>query len=462
MGLNIVQIVADDLGFGDIGRFNNGLTHTPNIDRLFREGTTFANAFSASPVCAPARAALLTGRYPHRTGAIDTLEGRGLDRIALREQTAANAFSQAGYRTGLVGKWHNGALDPRFAPAARGFQHFVGFQGGWMDYWDWKISCNGQKREKDGRYLTDVWAEEASAFVADKDDRPFYLMLAFNAPHYPLQAHQADLEAVKSRMQVTEEVATIYAMVEAMDRAVGQVLGALEASGQLENTLVLFTSDNGPHLAGASARPNLNLRDFKGKVYEGGIHVPFAAYCPGTIPAGRTENSSLHFVDMLPTLLEATGAAPAAGALPMDGRSIWAALARSSVDDPTRYWQWNRYSPVQNCNAAVREGRWKLVFPPIPEAMIVTPEDLQMDEDLKYHPELHPTIRAGEPPRTVPSENAAELYDVDADPGETTNLASRYPDIVERLSGQLKGWFDSVEADRAVGLASNQHAGDEK
>ncbi|MGA9638420.1 sulfatase-like hydrolase/transferase, partial [Flavobacterium sp.] len=455
MTRNIVQIVADDLGFGDLGHFNGGVTHTPNIDRLFQKGATFTNAFSASAVCAPARAALLTGRYPHRTGAIDTLEGRGLDRIALRERTAADAFGAAEYRTGLIGKWHNGALDPRFSPTARGFEHFIGFQGGWLDYWEWTISDNGASRTKDGRYLTDVWAEAASSFVADQDPRPFYLMLAFNAPHFPLQAHEADLASVRSRVNVTTEVATIYAMVEAMDRAVGDVLAALEASGRLSDTLVLFTSDNGPHLGGASARPNLNLRDFKGTVYEGGIHVPFAAYCPGTIAEGQAIDSTLHFVDVLPTMLESTGVELAEGAQHVDGRSVWKTLAAAQVENPVRCWQWNRYSPVHNCNAAIREGRWKLVLPPIPEAMVVTPEDLEMDGDLKYRPGMHTTIRLGEPARSVPTDNEAELYDMEVDPGETTDLAGQHPKIVARLLLQLRGWFDSVEADRAIGLQSN-------
>jgi arylsulfatase B len=133
---NLVVIVADDMGYGDIGAFGNAAVQTPALDALAAEGLVLTQHYSASPVCAPARAGLLTGRYPHRTGAIDTLEGRGLDRLALRESTIADALKAAGYATGLIGKWHPGALDTRYHPNRRGFEQFAGFRGGWQDYWE--------------------------------------------------------------------------------------------------------------------------------------------------------------------------------------------------------------------------------------------------------------------------------------------------------------------------------------
>lgn len=449
MTYNIIQIVADDLGFGDVGYFNDGLTLTPNIDRLFAGGTRFGHAYSASPVCAPARAALLTGRYPHRTGAIDTLEGLGLDRLALDEKTIADAFRAGGYRTGLVGKWHNGALDPRYSPHRRGFESFFGFRGGWMDYWNWRLNRNDELVQGDGRYLTDVWGEAASEFVGAEDRRPFYLMLAFNAPHYPLQAHDADLASVRKRApDITDEVATIYAMVEAMDRAIGRMLTSLETAGRADRTIILFTSDNGPDLSKGSARPNLEFRGQKTKVWEGGIRVPFAIYGPGIVPQDKEVEGVLHFVDLLPTLLEACSVAPPEGGLPVDGVSRWSSLSDTPPDGAARYWQWNRYTPIETCNAAVREGSWKLVYPEIPAAMKMMPEDIEMDVALKYQPELHPTIRPRDYRADVGDDNPAQLFDLGNDPHEKRDLAAEHPDVTARLAAQLHEWFVSVERDR--------------
>ncbi|MBN9304688.1 MAG: hypothetical protein BGO82_11730 [Devosia sp. 67-54] len=445
---NIIQIVADDLGFGDLGFFNGGQTQTPNIDALFATGARFEPAYSASPVCAPARAALLTGRYPHRTGGIDTLEGRGLDRLSVEERTLADALQAGGYRTGLVGKWHNGALDPAYHPNRRGFDSFVGFRGGWMDYYDWRIFRNDEVVESDGRYLTDVWGEEAVRFIAAAGDSPYYLLLTFNAPHYPLQAPAADVERYRSTLGVTTEVATIYAMVEAMDRAIGRVREAVAASGRGDDTIIVFTSDNGPDLSGACARPNRDLRGRKGLAYEGGIRVPFVLNWPARVPEGRDIERLLHFVDVAPTLLAAAGVAPHPQARPFDGQSLLAALGDGAAAAAPRFWQWNRYTPVARCNAAVREGEWKLVFPPIPAAMRVTPEDLRVDEELKYHPERHPDISRGEPPRQVPPPAPPELYRIAADPGEQHDCAAADPERTARLQRMLDDWFAEVDAER--------------
>ena len=185
---NVVLIVADDMGYGDLGLFNDGRSSTPNIDAIASAGVCLTQHYSGSPVCAPSRAALLTGRYPQRMGAIDTLHGRGLDRMALSETTMADVFKAAGYGTGLVGKWHNGALDRRFHPNARGFDEFVGFSGGLSDYYDYALDLNGVEVEGDGRYLTDVLTGHALTFVRRHADVPFFLVVAYNAPHFPMQA----------------------------------------------------------------------------------------------------------------------------------------------------------------------------------------------------------------------------------------------------------------------------------
>lgn len=446
---NIIQIVADDLGFGDIGYYNGDSTRTPNIDALFETGARFDPAYAASPVCAPSRAALLTGRYPHRTGAIDTLEGRGLDRLSLTERTLADALKLGGYRTGLVGKWHNGALDPRYHPCRRGFDTFVGFRGGWMDYNDWRIVRNDTEVASDGRYLTDVWAEEAVRFVQASEDQPYYLLLAFNAPHYPLQAPAELVDRYRTDLQVTREVATIHAMVEIMDRAIGRVRLAVQQSGRGDDTLIIFTSDNGPDLAGACARPNRDFRGRKGLAFEGGIRVPFVLNWPAKVSIGTDIHRLLHFVDVAPTLLEAAGLPAHPEAKPFDGVSLLADIQGLSGAPATpHFWQWNRYTPVAGCNAAVREGNWKLVYPPIPEAMRVSPEDLAVDNELKYQPERHLSITPGEPQRTVPQALAPELYDLGSDPSEETDVAVERPTHLARLKRMMEDWFAEVDTER--------------
>ncbi len=162
---NILFILADDLGYGDFGAFNGGLSETPILDGLLQESVCFTQHYAASCVCNPSRAALLTGRYPHRTGSIDTLEWRGLERLALRETTLANLLQRAGYVTGLVGKWHLGAFDPRYHPLARGFDEAICFRGGMHDYYRWRLEFDHTIVRADGRYLTDVWTEEAVRFI---------------------------------------------------------------------------------------------------------------------------------------------------------------------------------------------------------------------------------------------------------------------------------------------------------
>ena len=455
---NIVLIVADDMGYGDFGIFNNGPARTPVLDRLADESVCLTQHYSGSCVCAPARAALMTGRYPHRTGAIDTLEGQGLDRLALREVTLADHLRAAGYATGMVGKWHLGALDPRYHPNARGFDDFLGFRGGWADYYKWRIDRNGTTEHSDGRYLTDVFAAEASAFIERNAPRPFFLHVAFNAPHTPLQAPQ---ELVQPYLDagLPHGVALIYAMNERMDAGVGQILDTLDRSGCADNTIVMFTSDNGPQLSLGydytmdievdTRRFNCNFNGAKGNVFEGGIRVPMLARWPDGLPAGQRNDALVHYVDWLPTLLEAAGASRVGGA-PIDGVSVLPTL-RGEIPPaaPRRYWQWNRYTPQVECNAAIRNGRWKLVRPRIDELMTVRPEHTQMDRDLKYRPDLHAAaIPADIPERDFPPPEAPMLFDLELDPGEQNDLSNAEPQRAASLLGELESLFEEVEAER--------------
>jgi len=360
---NLVFILADDLGYGDLGLFGNEKVRTPHLDALGREGVVLTQHYSASPLCAPARAALLTGRYNHRTGAVDVPSNRGLDRIALGEKTLGDLFSNSGYATGMVGKWHNGLLDRRYHPNARGFKEFAGFLNGGMDYYQWVLDRNGVQEPSDGRYLTDVFTEEACGFIARHQDEPFALFLTYNAPHAPYQAPEECVRYYRELGGLTEEVSTLYAMVECMDRGIGRVVQTLDSLGLMNDTILVFTSDNGPFLTGNLNRYNGPLRGAKGEVLEGGIRVPCIVSWPGELPKGVALNGITHFCDWWPTLEAMTGCR-LQEALPSDGVDMSPLLRQEGADEGTaRFWQRNRYEPVPRCNGAMRDGPWKLVWP---------------------------------------------------------------------------------------------------
>ena len=451
---NIVVILADDMGYGDLGAFGNDAVQTPNLDGLTGESVCLTQHYSGSAVCAPARAALMTGRYPHRTGAIDTLEGRGLDRLGLGEVTLANVLKDQGYATGCVGKWHLGALDAQYHPNARGFDEFVGFRGGWSDYYQWRLDYNGTFHKADGRYLTDVFTEEAVGFINRHRTEPFFLHLTYNAPHFPLQVPDEDAEPFRERGEFTEGVCRIYGMNRRMDAGIGRVLGKLERLGLAQNTLVLFTSDNGPQFGGESdmctTRYNSRFNGRKCLVYEGGIRVPAIVRWPAGLAGGRSLGELVHFTDWMPTLAAVSG-----GKAPedrtIDGRNVLSVLRgeERSADSP-RFWQWNRYTPVAASNAAMRYGPWKLLRPVIAETMHVAREDGEMDRKLKYEPEgITDICRDPEPARTVPEPPPPLLFNIDEDPYEQNDRSEECPDTVARMQRELDGWFESVEADRA-------------
>lgn len=461
---NIILIVADDMGYGDFGVFSEGRVHTPNLDRLVDEGLCLTQHYSGSPVCSPARAALLTGRYPHRTGALTPQEVRGKDRIALDEVTIGDTFKSAGYATGLIGKWHNGALDDRYHPNARGFDEFVGFRGGWMDYWDWRIERNGAREETDGRYLTDVFAAESIDFIRRHQSEPFLLCLTYNAPHSPLHAPD-DVTARYVEAGHSESVAMTYAMIEQMDHGVGQLLTELDTLGIADNTFISFTSDNGPAMRlradqvpeGVSVdthRPNAGFRGAKGSVYEGGIRVPWICRWPAGLEGGSCDDL-IHFTDWLPTLTGIARIDQLDRGHPIDGEDVFPVLTGQSSDDRTRFWQLSPHNPLYTSNAAMRDGQWKLVRP----VLKLEPADqrsrdaqaryVEMDIAYKYHPEQVTELMSDpDPDFIIPEPLPPELYDISSDPFEETNLADRHPDRVSRMLSDLEAWAEEVEHDR--------------
>ncbi len=449
---NIVLILADDMGYGDFGVFNSGASSTPTLDALMRESVCLTQQYTASPVCNPSRACLLTGRYPHRTGSVDTLEWHGLERLALRETTLADVLKSAGYVTGLFGKWHLGAFDPRYHPTRRGFDEAVCFRGGMHDYYNWRLEYDDRVQRADGRYLTDVWTDEAVQFIERHSREPFFLHVTYNAPHVPLEAPEVDQKLFAKAEHLTVAVRLIYAMIHRMDAGVARILDTLKRLNLDENTLVLFTSDNGPQFGGVgqycTTRFNCQFNGAKGSVYEGGIRVPMLIRWPAGLSGGRQVNEMVHFADWFPTILVSAGLEVPAQ-LKLDGINVLPVLrGEPGQVCTTRFWQWNRYQPVITSNAAVRDGDWKLVRPVQPETM-QTP-DIHWLWVSMYGPEYflqHGIFKNQEPERVVHDPIGPELYNIAQDPLEKQNLATQYPDITRQLLLKLENWFEDVEKD---------------
>ena len=462
---NIVLMVADDMGYGDFGLYSEGRVHTPSINQLATESLRLTQHYAGSAVCSPSRAALLTGRYPIRTGAITPQEVLGYDRIELSEATIGDSFKAAGYATGMVGKWHNGALDPRFHPNSRGFDDFAGFRGGWADYYRWNLDRNGSFEKSDGRYLTDVLADEAVTFIQRHRNEPFFLMVTWNAPHSPLQApEKVTQKYVDAGFELG--IAIIYAMIEVMDQGIGKVRQALDSAGIADDTLLMFTSDNGPAFTHRSdqvpdgvsvdsRRFNCGFAGAKASVYEGGIRVPMIARWPNGLPQDLEIDKQIVFTDWLPTLMSLVKINHV-GNKPLDGIDMSEILmGEPQHHAPRRFWQWNGYSPIGTTNAAVREGSWKLVRPAL-DVSYATEADqtladryIEKDIEYKYHPEnFSQVFDWPEPEQIVTKAPKPELYNIDNDPLEQHDLADQNPDIALKLLRNLETWFEEVESER--------------
>jgi len=454
---NVIFILADDLGWGDLGCYGNPQIDTPVLDTLAARGVRLTTHYSPSPLCAPARAGYLTGRFNHRTGAVDVPSNRGLDRIDLAEATFGDWFRHAGYATAVIGKWHNGLYSREQLPHHRGFDLFWGFPNGGQDYWRWNLLANDEPVPHDGRYLTDALNDETVRFIRGHRDRPFALVLAHHAPHSPLQAPEPLVEKYRVRLgpEASAAVAVTYAMIEAMDTGLGRVFDALDEEGLRERTIVVFTSDNGPVLGrdpqlGPQQRFNGAWSGAKQDVLEGGIRVPAIVAWPGRIPAGRVIDTPVHGCDWLPTLHGLTGRPPPPAARPCDGRDILPLLAggpAAELAERPLCFQRNRYAPARHVNAAIRAGRWKLVWPATAAAF---EKDGGRDNPsyarglTQPHWEM-PLDRQLDPP--VPGHQPPRLFDLEADPAEKVDLASAHPELVAALARQHDAWFTEVTAE---------------
>lgn len=455
---NIIFIIADDLGWGDLRCYGNPVIDTPTLDGLAKAGVRFTDHYSPSALCAPARAGFLTGRCNHRTGAVDVPSNRGLDRLDLSEKTFGDYFSHAGYATALIGKWHNGAYSPDYLPNRRGFDLFFGFPNGGQDYWKWNLLRNEAAVPHDGRYLTDALNDEVITFIREHAAKPFALWLAHHAPHSPLQAPEVLVQKYEKRLgkDAAKAVAVTYAMIEAMDAGLARVFQTLKEKGLWEKTLIVFTSDNGPVLRrdaelGSQMRFNGVFSGGKESVLEGGIRVPGIVAWPGHIPGRRVESTPVHGCDWLPTLYSLTGKSAPVGAKPFDGMNLMPLLEGKpapAVVERFLPFQRNRYAPVQHVNACIREGRWKLYWPGAEGSF---KKDSGRDNPsylrglVMPHWEM-PLDRQLDPPTTAP-QPPPRLFDLDADPAEQHNLAAANPEIVQSLAAKHDAWFGEVIAE---------------
>ena len=394
---NVIVILTDDLGFGDVG-FNGSRIRTPNLDRLAQKGMTFRQFYSASPVCSPSRASLLTGRYPARVGIVDVVFPTDTYGIPETETTLAAMLKPAGYATACIGKWHLGSL-PKYLPTNQGFDEFYGVPySNDMRPLPMMHNLDVVEPDTDNAYLTQKYTTAALNFISANKDRPFFLYLAHNVPHIPFIASPA--------FKGKSVLGPFADAVEELDWSVGQVVQALEDNGLAANTLAIFTSDNGPWFQGSPGR----LRGRKGETYEGGVREPFIAYMPGTIPGGVECQNVGSMLDLLPTIAGISGAALPAN--PLDGIDLWPLLSGQKQTlnrDLLLYFDsWNLQ--------CVRSGQWKLhlarynAFP-----WVETPPEGRINLPL----------------------NPVELYDVESDPQESYECGSAHPEVVTDLTNRV-------------------------
>jgi len=403
---NVVLVLTDDQGYGDLGCQGNDRISTPNLDRLCAQSTEFTR-FYCSPVCAPTRASLMTGRYNYRTCAIDTYLGRAM--MHPDEVTLAQMLRAGGYRTGIFGKWHLGDNYP-MRPYDKGFEEALVHKGGGMcqpadppggSYFDPMLDHNGRWERRQG-YCTDVFTGAAVEWISAHRLEPFFCYLATNAPHTPVQVDDRYIEPYR-KPGFDDENAGVLGMITNLDENVGRLLDHLDRLDLADDTIVIFMTDNGPQ----QARYVCGLRGLKGSVYEGGIRVPSIWRWPGRFEAGRTIDTLSAHIDLVPTLLDLCGVAAPDG-LNLDGTSLvpWLDGEPAAWPDRTLFFQWHRGDEPELFRACAA----------------VTQRDKLVD--------------------------GRELYDLEADPGETRDLAAERPERVAELRTAYERWFADVSSTR--------------
>ncbi len=424
---NVIIILTDDQGYGDLGCMGANDLKTPHIDALAEQGVLFSSMYSASPVCSPSRAALLTGRYPGNAGVRAILAGhRKASGLTPKVPTLATALKRAGYATGVCGKWHLG-LKPECRPNANGFDEFSGFLAGCLDYYShifyYGMSDGGTDPTHDlwenenevyanGEYLTERITRKSVDFIQRHKDAPFFLYVAYNAPHYPMHAPEKYLERFP---ELPWDRKIMAAMLSAVDDGVGEIANTLRSLGLFENTLLYFQSDNGPsresrnwldgtedpYYGGTTGR----FSGHKFSLFEGGIRVP-AFLCWGNRLSARTTDAPYIATDVFPTVLDACGVS--AADYDLDGRSILPELLDGTdAKHGCIFWE-------MEDQTAVRRGNYKLV--------------------------LNGRLTEGETPRAP-----VFLADLAADPGEQHNLADTMPELCRELTALALEWRSGIE-----------------
>ncbi len=427
---NVILILVDDLGWTDLGFMGSDFYETPNIDRLASDGVRFTNAYAATTVCSPTRASVLTGKYPARLHVTDWIHGHArpwaklrvpewTEYLPLEETTLAEALRPLGYATASMGKWHLG--DPPHYPKEQGFDiNVAGYFRGQPPSYHAPYQIPTLEEGADGEYLTDRLAREAVAFIEKNQDRPFFLYLPFYTVHTPIQGKAEKIARYEAKAEALGEGRHrnpgYAAMIESLDEGVGRILDELDRLGLAEETLVLFTSDNGglvlPLSDWGTITSNVPLREGKGSSYEGGVRVPLVIRWPGKVEPGREVAVPVISNDFVPTILEIVGAPEAAG---IDGESLVPLLAGSGrLERDALFWHYPHYHPGgATPYGAVRVGDFKLI---------------EFYEDERV-----------------------ELYNLRDDPGESQDLAAELPEKTRELEERLEDWRAQVGAQMPLG-----------
>lgn len=427
---NVIVLFTDDQGAHDLGCYGASDLKTPNIDALAASGARYTNWYSNAPVCAPSRSALFTGRYPIRAGV--PTNGPALPK---QQRSLASLLKPLGYQTALTGKWHLGS-DEETNPNGHDFSYFYGFHSGCVDFYSHRfywgeggrarlanyhdLYRNREEIFEDGEYLTSRIAQEACGFIRRNAHQPFLLCATFNAPHYPMHAPKEYMDRFPG---LPLERRTYAAMLAAVDDGVGDIRRTLMQHGLLENTLIFFAADNGATTevrAGLGQKPatagdNSPYRGFKFSLFDGGMHVPAIMSWPGRIPAGQTISEVAMTMDIAPTALAAAGGTPPSPGW-FDGSNILpVATAKAASPHAAIFWE-------QAQQSAVRKGKWKLVV-----------------NGTTYD-------RSAQGNQPLTGEDAVFLSDLEQDPGETTNLRRRNPQVADELITLLEKWRKDVRA----------------
>lgn len=437
---NIVIMMTDDQGYGDIGSHNNPYLKTPNIERIAAEGLEMTHLITY-PNCSATRAGLMTGRYPYRTGVTAVTQ---VDHFMRGEETTiAEVLSKAGYRTGIFGKWHLGDNHPMRA-TDQGFQEAVVNKGGGIGqaagpagntYFDPVLEHNNVSEKYKG-YSDDIFTDAAIDFIEQKSDKPFLTYLATNLPHLPLQVPDKLAEPFR-KMGLHEDNALVYGMITSIDYNVGRVLDKLKELGIEKNTIVIFMSDNGPRQRRTKNdsipdRWMAKLRGTKTSVYDAGIRVPFYVKWPGKIAPHTLTSEMGTVMDLFPTLLDAAKIQPLKN-IHIDGQSLlplWTENDNQGLEDRDFFVQLHYGpTPFKYMHFTLRTPKYKLVSPhPFPHGIVHQPTDFVLENVLKN----------------------LELYDVQKDPSERINIAKQHPEIVDAMLLRYENWFDEVTEERAA------------